>query len=189
MGFPKALLPLGGGTFLTRVLDTLEESGLCNSIVVLGKHARFIEPGLARRSVSILVNPDPSRGQISSIQLAIQTVASSYSACLVWPVDQPMISAHLLVDLISLFQASGASIAYPTWKGKRGHPAIFHRALFWELLHCPAETGARSVVARHQGETIVLPTSEAATVTDIDTPEDYFNLTGEMLDKSWSLGN
>jgi len=70
MGFPKALLPLGAGTFLTRILDTLRESGLLEPIVVLGAHAAHIQPLLAQRSVRILLNPDVSLGQISSIQLA-----------------------------------------------------------------------------------------------------------------------
>jgi len=182
MGFPKALLPLGDGTFLTHVLDTLEEAGLANPIVVLGKHAPYIEPRIAGRAVRTIVNEKPERGQISSLQLAIQNLPSDYTGSLVWPVDLPLISAQVIEDLIGLFRGSGALIAHPTCGDRRGHPVIFHRVLFWELLHCPLESGARSVLMKHQGETVTLATEETGTVTDIDTPEDYFNLTGRILD-------
>ncbi len=66
---------------------------------------------------------------------------------------------------------------------------IFRSPLFWELLHCPIESGAKSVLMKHVIETITLQTSEAGTVTDIDTPEDYFNLTGQILDSgtAWRI--
>lgn len=188
MGFPKALLPLGSGIFLTRILDELEEAGLTDPLVVLGKDARHIEPCIAGWPVRILINRDPSRGQLSSIQLAIQSLGSEVDGCLIWPVDQPAISADVVKGLIDLFHKSGALIACPSFGEKRGHPVIFHRSLFWELLHCSMETGAKSAVMRHQGETVVLPTAESATVTDIDTPEDYFNLTGEILDAGQKTG-
>ncbi len=184
MGFPKALLPLCGGTFLTRILDTLEETGLENPIVVLGKHAAHITPHIAGRPARILVNEDPSRGQISSVQLAVQNLPSECGGCLVWPVDQPMISALVVQELIGLFYSSEALIAYPTYSERRGHPVIFHHSLFWELLHCPVESGARSVLMKHLVDTIALPTMETGTVADIDTPEDYFNLTGQILDSN-----
>ena len=184
MGFPKALLPLCGGTFLTHILDTLEEAGLENPVVVLGKHATYIEPQIAGRMVRILINENPGLGQISSVQLAVQTLSSDCSGCLIWPVDQPMISARVVQDLIGLFYRSEALIVHPTYGEKRGHPVIFHHSLFWELLHCPVESGARSVLMKHIGDTVELPTSETGTVADIDTPEDYFNLTGQILDSS-----
>ncbi len=182
MGFPKALLPLGNDIFLTRILDTLAKAGLPTSIVVLGKHAPHIEPRIAGRPVRILINDDPGRGQLSSIQLAIQDLAADYSACLVWPVDLPLIPVQVIEGLAGLFLGSGALIAYPSCREKRGHPVIFHRSLFWGLLHCPVETGARSVVMKYQNDTVVLPTDDVSTITDIDTPEDYFNMTGRILD-------
>ena len=116
------------------------------------------------------------------MQLAIQNLTSECDGCMLWPVDQPAIPARIVTDLIRLFQETGAMIAYPTCEQKRGHPVIFSRSLFWELLHCPVETGARSVVTRHRDDASVLPTREVSTVTDIDTPEDYFGLTGRILD-------
>ncbi len=182
MGFPKALLPLGNRIFLTRILDTLQEAGLANPIVVLGRDAQHIEPRIADRTLSILINHDSDRGQLSSIQLAIRHLEPQAGGCLVWPVDQPAVSAELVRNLVELYRSSGAWLVFPFCGEEKGHPVIFHRSLFRELLEAPLESGARSVVVRHQAETAILPTAETATVRDIDTPEDYFNLTGDMLD-------
>ncbi len=186
MGFPKALLPLGNGVFITRILDTLETVGLTEPIIVLGRHSPLIEPRIVGRRIRTVINQFPDLGQISSVQLAIRNLGADCDGCLVWPVDQPAIPASVVANLIDLFFDSGALIAYPTCRQTKGHPVIFRRSLFWELLHCPAEYGARSVVARHLGDTTELPTDEISTITDIDTPEDYFGLTGKILDAGTS---
>ncbi len=54
---------------------------------------------------------------------------------------------------------------------------------------CPVENGASSVLMKHLVDTIALPTMEIGTIADIDTPEDYFNLTGQILDSSDLLTN
>src|SRR5213594_2988507 len=182
MGFPKALLPLGSGTFLTRILDTLQQSALPEPIVVLGAHAAHIQRLLAQRSVHILLNPDVSLGQISSIKLAFENLPAECGGCLIWPVDHPLISRELVTDLINLFLESKAPLVLPSHKGRRGHPAIVGRTLFQEVLEAQEEGGMKVVVQRHQDAIALLPTDEAATVLDVDTPDDYRNLTGEPLE-------
>jgi molybdenum cofactor cytidylyltransferase len=183
MGFPKALLPLGDSFFVARILDTIQESGLKNPFLILGRDARWIEPRIEDRTIRVLINPDPDRGQLSSIQIGIRHLPSQAEGCLVWPVDQPVVSAKVVGGLIDLFLSSESGLAYPVCGDKIGHPVIFRRRLFRELLDAPLETGARSVVLRHLDDVEILATEETATITDIDTPEDYFNLTADMLDK------
>jgi molybdenum cofactor cytidylyltransferase len=184
MGYPKALLPLGPGTFLTRILDTIKEAGLVDPVVVLGKDAPLIKSAVGGRCRRILINPDPSRGQLSSMQLAIMNLASAADGCLVWPVDQPAVLPEVVRGLVELFESTRAPLVFPFCAEKRGHPAIFNRSLFKELLEAPLESGAKSVVLRHQHETALLPTTNTATILDIDTPEDYLRLAGENLESA-----
>jgi molybdenum cofactor cytidylyltransferase len=72
MGYPKAILPLGPGTFLTRVLATLGEAGLGRPTVVLGKHAELVRKSLSGLPAEIVVNPHPDLGQLSSLRLALE---------------------------------------------------------------------------------------------------------------------
>jgi molybdenum cofactor cytidylyltransferase len=182
MGFPKVLLPIGSDIFLTRVLNTLENVGLTTATVVLGNHAEQILPRISGRRVRIVVNSNPVEGQLSSIKLALSHLEPSVTGCLIWPVDQPGVSEILIGALIELFIASGERLVLPRCGERRGHPAIFGRALFQEILETPLYEGLKKLVLRHSREIGLLPTDELATVEDIDTPEHYARFTGTSLE-------
>jgi molybdenum cofactor cytidylyltransferase len=184
MGYPKALLPLGEDVFLTRILGTISRVGLADPIIVLGKAAPFIQAQISSLRASILINPDPSRGQLSSIQLALSSLTPAFKSGLIWPVDHPQVSESLVRNLAQLFLASGASIASPICRDKHGHPAIFHRSLFQEFMDAALEAGPKDILLRHKQVTVLLPTDESATVVDIDTPSDYRAITGESLESA-----
>jgi molybdenum cofactor cytidylyltransferase len=61
----------------------------------------------------------------------------------------------------------------PKFHGKRGHPVIFSRELFAELLSAPVDQGAKAVVNAHRADTLEVETEEAGIALDIDTPELY----------------
>jgi molybdenum cofactor cytidylyltransferase len=181
MGYPKALLPLGGSTFLSHILETLRKLELIEIRVALGIHEARIRPLLSRHPVRVCVNPHPERGQFSSMRLALADLPPGSRGCLIWPVDQPLIPAALIDDLIALFLDSAAELAMPDCEGQAGHPAIFGRAMIEELLATPPETNPKPIVAKYKSRAAWLPTRERWTIRDVDTPEDYFALTGESL--------
>jgi molybdenum cofactor cytidylyltransferase len=181
MGYPKALLPLGADTFLTRILAVLRKNGLPAPIIVLGRSAAVIQPLIREWDAEVRINPDPDRGQLSSIQLALSCIRPEYDAGMIWPVDQPAVTEKLVRDLVRLFIDSGSRIACPAYRGRRGHPAIFHRELFREFMDAPLEEGPKKIILRHEQATALLPTEESAVVRDIDTPSGYEELTGETL--------
>jgi molybdenum cofactor cytidylyltransferase len=61
----------------------------------------------------------------------------------------------------------------PRHQGKRGHPVIFSRDLFEELLSAPGDQGAKAVVNTHRAETLEIDTEDQGIALDIDTPELY----------------
>ena len=181
MGYPKAILPLRNDTFVGRILSTLTRAGLTAPRIVLGRDAGRITPGIADQRIRPLINPNPEQGQLSSMKLALKDLEQDCVACLFWPVDQPGIKEEVVRRLVQLFRDSGALIALPTYKGRRGHPAIFGRGIFQELLQTPIEAGPKDLVRRHAAQTALLPCNEPGVVEDIDTPEEYFRFTGETL--------
>jgi molybdenum cofactor cytidylyltransferase len=183
MGFPKALLPIGNEVFVTRIVGIVERLALAQPLVVIGRHAAQIEPVIAGRA-RVIVNPDPGRGQLSSIQLALVDVKPEIVGALVWPVDQPAISAELVEALVQRFIASEPPIALPSYRGRQGHPAVFHRSLFEALLRLPSDRGAKGLVLQQREHILVMPTDEAAVIDDIDTPEDYRRLTGVAVPRN-----
>jgi len=181
MGYPKALLPLGAETFLTRILGVLRKNALPAPIIVLGRSATVIQPLICEWDAEVCINPDPDRGQLSSIQLALSCIRPEFDAGMIWPVDQPAVSEKLVRELSHLFIATGSMITCPVYRGRRGHPAIFHRELFREFMEAPLEEGPKKIIVRYEQATALLPTDESAVVRDIDTPSDYEELTGETI--------
>jgi molybdenum cofactor cytidylyltransferase len=184
MGYPKALLPFGNRLFLTHILGILRDSGMVRPRIILGRAVKQIEPCIKEWPVDIIVNKDPDRGQLSSIQLGMLDLAPEFDAVMIWPVDQPAVSCELVQRLARLFVDSEALMAFPQFGNKRGHPAIFHRKLFQEFMDAPLEEGPKAILLKYQNASAVLKTGEEASVCDIDTPAEYQTLMGESLDSA-----
>jgi molybdenum cofactor cytidylyltransferase len=92
---------------------------------------------------------------------------------LVHLVDHPYIEPNLVRAMLQRFADGQKLILVPRHRGKRGHPVIFSRALFTELLNAPMEQGAKAVVNAHPEETLELDTEDVGITLDIDTPELY----------------
>ena len=175
MGRPKALLPIDGRTFIEKIVEALRQAGLENIVVILGHNAEAMRQKIAHLPVTILVNPGYKNGQLSSLQVAVRHLASDENCrgMLVHLVDHPYIDAALVNLLIERFEDSGKLIAVPRFRGKRGHPVIFARSLFDELLNAPEDQGAKAVVNAHRNETLEIETEDEGITLDIDTPELY----------------
>ncbi|MSP39650.1 MAG: nucleotidyltransferase family protein [Deltaproteobacteria bacterium] len=175
MGEPKALLSIDGQTFIERIVSALKLSGLERIVVVLGFNAEEMRQKIAHLPVEIVVNPHFKQGQLSSLQAAIRHLESDNNcqAMLVHLVDHPYVDPVLVRALLQHFSNSKKVIVVPRHHGKRGHPVIFSRALFSELLNAPLDQGAKAVVNAHRDETLEIDTEDVGITLDIDTPELY----------------
>jgi molybdenum cofactor cytidylyltransferase len=175
MGRPKALLPIQGQTFIEKIVAALREAGLENVVVVLGHNAEALAKSISHLPVTVLVNADYRKGQLSSLQAAVRHLLADEHchAMLVHLVDHPYIDADLVNLLVQRFETSGKLIVVPRFGAKRGHPVIFARSLFDELLNAPPDEGAKAVVNAHRAETLEVDTADAGITLDIDTPELY----------------
>jgi molybdenum cofactor cytidylyltransferase len=175
MGRPKALLPIEGQTFIDKIVQALRQAGLEKIAVVLGHNAAAMTQKIAHLPVNVLVNSDYQKGQLSSLQVAVRYVRADENCrgMLVHLVDHPYISAELVNRLTDRFENSGKLIVVPRFHGKRGHPVIFARSLFDELLDAPIDQGAKAVINAHRGETLEVETTDEGITLDIDTPDLY----------------
>jgi molybdenum cofactor cytidylyltransferase len=173
MGRPKPLLPLDGGTFLGHLLGEIRASRVDRILVVLGHRPEVILEAMPEVAPIAVVNPDHSRGQLSSLQMGIEAVRSQADAILMCLADHPFVDARLLDAIITAHEDNGSPIVIPTFSGRRGHPTLFARSLFAELLAAPLDQGARYVVRAHASEILELPTDEPGVIADVDTPELY----------------
>jgi molybdenum cofactor cytidylyltransferase len=175
MGRPKALLPIDGQTFIEKIVGALKETLVGKIIVMLGHNAAELRQRIEHLRVEILVNPDYKLGQLSSLQAAVQRLQSENDCdgMLVHLVDHPYIEPSLVDEMIRRFYESKKIIVVPRCGGKRGHPVIFSRALFGELLGAPMDQGAKAVVNAHREDTLEIATDYEGIAVDIDTPEIY----------------
>jgi len=175
MGRPKALLPMDGETFIERIVGVLGRTRVGKIIVVLGHDADELRRQIESLPVIILINPDYRLGQISSLQVAVRYLDKDENCegMLVHLVDHPFIDSALVDLMIERFHASKKLIVVPRYRGKRGHPVLFSRRLFAELLSAPLDQGAKAVVNAHRDETLEIETDDPGIAVDIDTPELY----------------
>jgi len=175
MGRPKALLPIEGETFIGRIVASLKQTQVGKIVVVLGHNSDLLAAAIRPLAVEILINPNYKLGQLSSLQVAVRNLLpdADCDGMLVHLVDHPYIDASLVDRMIQQFYESKKDIIVPRCHGKRGHPVLFSRALFGELLDAPMDQGAKAVVNAHGNGTLEIETDEKGITVDIDTPELY----------------
>jgi molybdenum cofactor cytidylyltransferase len=175
MGRPKALLPINGQTFIEKIVGALKQTSVGKIIVVLGHSAAEMKPRIEHLPVEILINSDYKLGQLSSLQVAVRDLekTADCDGMLVHLVDHPYIDAKLVENMIDRFRATGKLIVVPLHGTRRGHPVLFSRKLFGELLTAPMDQGAKAVVNAHRDDTLEIDTEDVGITLDIDTPELY----------------
>lgn len=176
MGTPKALLRIGGETFLTRLIHIF--SAYCDSVcVVLGHDADVIRAGTpVNLNVHYVVNEHYQLGQLSSLQCGLRAVQNESDAVLFCPVDVPGFETSTAASLVQRFRPDQDFIVAPRYQGRHGHPVLIHSALISEFLALDASAQARDVVHRHVGRTQYVDVEDAGTLKDIDDREAYLSL-------------
>jgi molybdenum cofactor cytidylyltransferase len=172
MGQPKALVPFQGSTFVDHLIAATRHARVGITRVVLGAGAEGIRANLSAEPSWIVVNAEWRKGQLSSIQAAIRSLpAQGTEGILVCPVDHPLVSAHLVGELIAAFDLGGKVIVLPKYRGRRGHPVIFGAGVYQELLAAPFSVGARQVVWDHAAEVTEVETEEEGVILNLNDPE------------------
>lgn len=173
MGASKSLLDAGGRTFMSRVIQVLREGG-ADPVLVVVRDLKGEEAAETRASgARVILNPDPSPGPISSLQAGIHELPREAPGTLFTPVDHPLFRSLTVRLLISSFLNARPSLAAPSHAGRAGHPVVFSRTLFPELLGEDLPRGARTVVHRYLEERLLVPVDDPGILADIDTPADY----------------
>ena len=168
MGTPKALLEFRGETFIARLIRVM--SAACSPLIVaLGYHADTIRA--AGAGAQFAVNPDPSRGQLSSLKCALALVPEQAEGFLFQPVDCPAVDAETVKRIAEALREH--PLAIPRYDGQRGHPVAVRRELIADFLALPAEASAKEIIRRHASRTFYLDVDDAGVLGDVDDPEAY----------------
>ena len=177
MGYPKALMPYRGRPFLTGILEASLAAGVDLRVVVLGYYANKIKQEIDLSDVIVTINKDLESGPIGSVRAGIRALGPhSVQAALVWPVDRPHVSLATVSALLDASRGTHQPIVVPVFQGRRGHPVLFARSVFNELLAAPNDQGARYVVRRDPTRVATVEAGDASVLEDFNTPDDYKEL-------------
>ncbi len=183
MGTDKALLPWppqaagqppSQDTFLSAAIRSFAATDFV--VVVTGKNEAALAPVVYANGASIITNPDPDRGQFSSLQLGLHEVLNrGRDAAVVTLIDRPPVAPATVEFLRSALEAAPPIIwaVVPEFSGKHGHPFIVGRELIEEFLRAPATDNARDVEHRHHEHIQYVRVDDPYVALNINTPEDY----------------
>jgi len=182
MGKNKLLLKLGGKKLIDHILDALEASKVGEIIVVLGNKpwevADIIKSRLNR--IRIVVNERYEEGMTFSFKTGLKQIGHADAALLVLG-DQLILDSRFVNVMIEQMEKSRgeALIVSPVYKGKKGHPVLFSKELFNEILNLEENEVIRDVIRRHNDSLLTIEGAKW-TVMDIDTPEDLMEATQHL---------
>ncbi|HEY1678629.1 MAG TPA: nucleotidyltransferase family protein [Candidatus Sulfotelmatobacter sp.] len=190
MGRDKALLPwppladgfLSSETFLSAAIRSLA-SATDFVVVVAGNNAASLSPVAYAVGASVVINPDPGRGQFSSLRLGLTEVLNrGRDAAMVTLVDRPPAKAATVAAIREAFETAPLDTwaVVPEFGGKHGHPYVAGREMIEQFLQAAETSNARDVEHRAQGHIQYLPVNDPFVALNINTPEDYAALTRNL---------
>jgi molybdenum cofactor cytidylyltransferase len=184
MGTDKALLPWppavpgsppSGQTFLSAAIQALYPFSE-TVIVVVGKNEDNLAPVAYANGASLVTNPEPGRGQFSSLQIGLQYVLSQgRDAAMVTLVDRPPASAATLKTLSSAFTEAPNDVwaVVPEYNGKHGHPFLVAREMIEAFLKAPPSATARDIEHQNLQHVAYVVVDDPLVTLNVDTPQEY----------------
>lgn len=172
MGYPKALLKFEGETFVAHLAHRML-AVVPRLIVVVGAYAEAVRAAIPADSrIRVVANPDYRAGQLSSLKCALAAVQPQTAAIMLHLTDHPLVTVRTFERLSEEFAQLARPIVIARYAGKRGHPVLFARAVFAELLAAPLDRGARVVVDRDPARVAYVEVPDSGVIADLDTPAD-----------------
>ena len=146
-------------------------------LVVVGKNEAALSPAVYAHGASLVVNPDPARGQFSSLRVGLQEVLNrGRDAAMITLVDRPPVRAETLATLEAAYEQAAIHrkwAAIPEYQEKHGHPILAGREMLEAFLRAPEMSNARDVEHAHQSEIEYVPVDDSLVAVNVDTPEQY----------------
>lgn len=125
---------------------------------------------LAAERCEIVICQNADEGMGASLACAARA-AGEASGYLVALADMPFVRPTSIAAVRAALE-SGAALAAPYWRARRGHPVGISARFHKDLLALRGDEGAKQLLAAHDAEIVKVPVGDPGVIRDIDTPED-----------------
>lgn len=184
MGKPKLLLKINGKPILQWVMEAAIDAKVNPVVVVAGElYEQYCELGKDLFEIRFIRNTKYAEGMSSSIRLGVSSLYSETEALLVFLGDQPLVPSLVVEELISFYYSNRSSDMYqnplivrPQYGDRVGHPVLFDRSLYDELIQVNGDKGAREIIKKYSHRLKVVSFPNEIWGLDIDTPSDFKNI-------------
>jgi len=177
MGTDKALLKFPGtdGNFLSAQIASLRPH--CEMVlVVAGRNAAALKPDVYRLAADLVVNPDPDRGQFSSLQVGLHDLLNrGRNLALITHVDRVPPRSQTIQAIKEAFRVRAREtwMVVPEYNAVHGHPILAGREMIEAWLRAPVASTAREVEHAHQQHIAYVAVDDPNIIGNINTPEEY----------------
>jgi molybdenum cofactor cytidylyltransferase len=158
--------------------QTRRATSLDEVVVVLGRAADQVREQVDFGTARVVENPVFGEGCSSSYRAGIRALSSASAAIMIILGDLPGVTPEIIDRLAEAWREQDAPIAVCSYHGRKGHPMIFARSMFGELVELHGDKAAWKLVdanaALVQEVHFDFPYPD-----DINTPEDFERLTAE----------
>jgi molybdenum cofactor cytidylyltransferase len=175
-GPPKQLLRYRGTTMLGWVVDQAQQAAALDEVVVvLGRAADEIRERINFGTARLVENPVFGEGCSSSYRAGIGALNPESSAIMIILGDRPQVRPEIINHLADDWREQETAIALCSYRGRKGHPMIFARSMFTELVDLHGDKAAWKLVDANES-TVQEVRFDLPYPDDINTPEDFARL-------------
>jgi molybdenum cofactor cytidylyltransferase len=177
-GSQKLVEPLDGKPIVRHAADMLA-AATESLFVVVGNEAGNVQSALDGIDATFVANVHWERGLSTSLRAGIASLTAQVDAVIVCLGDQPRIDAAVVGRVIAKWKESGCPIVSARYQGARGHPVLFEKTVFSELVKLEGDAGARMLIERDLARVSYVDV-DAAVPIDVDSPADLRSLEGGL---------
>ncbi len=178
----KLLLPFAESTVLGATCDALIRGGTSEIVVVVRDDDAPLRSWIEQHGLSSVINPQPIRGMLSSIQAGLESLNEATSSgdskvdILVTPGDLPLLGASSVRAVLKCSLDNPDLLIVPTHGGRRGHPLLIPSRRIAEVFQLDLKVGLRQLLQRDPDRVREVAVDTPGIYLDIDTVQDYRKL-------------
>ena len=173
LGQPKQLLPFKDTTLLGWAVRQFESCSALNEVVVvLGNTADEVRELITFGRSRVVENRTTGEGCSASYTIGIGACDPNTDAIVVLLGDQPGVTPEIVEQVVASWKHDGGEIVLANYQGRKGHPMLFSKHLFAQLVGLHGDKAVWKIVDQHP-EWVREIVIDQAYPRDINTREDY----------------